>query len=145
MPDCAPDEGEQPSPQLPPHVIVATAAVAVATEVLPASQSVQEVADDDAEYLPAAQLAQMVELMPGPYLPASQSVQVVADNDWQMYPNWREQRASFIFLLLEYTVAQSSFPPALLGSPELQTSAVTEEASSHLHWPSTSESLAPTQ
>ena len=44
VPDLAPDEGEQPSPQLPPHVIVATAAVAVATEVLPASQSVQEVA-----------------------------------------------------------------------------------------------------
>jgi len=47
-------------------------------ENLPASQSVQEVADDNTEYLPAVQSLQMVEPMPEPYLPASQSVQEVA-------------------------------------------------------------------
>ena len=41
----------------------------------------QKVAEDKAEYWPAAQLLQMVEPMPEAYLPASQSVQEVADTD----------------------------------------------------------------
>ena len=71
VPDLAPDEGEQPPPQLPPHVIVT---VDAAPAYLPASQSVQDVDDEEAKYLPALQYEQELDEDADEYLPASQGM-----------------------------------------------------------------------